>query len=92
MQVLWNEVARENGVEVAMLAPKESTFYFTYAKQQHDMTFAALVIRCVLLKARPEVAESVRIVGGVVNMALLEYMEAVLCTFPVSEADASGAL
>ncbi len=87
MRTLHDAAARENGVEVAYVAPAESTFYFVYGKQRFDLTFAVLVIRAMMLQARPAVADSVPIVGGVVNSALLEWMEALLDKFPMSVAD-----
>lgn len=89
MQQLHNEAARDNSVAVAYYPPENSTFYFTYAKQRHDLTFAVLVIRGMMLRARPAVADSV---GGAVNMALLDCMEELLGRFPMSAADAQHSL
>ena len=89
MQQLHSEAARENSVAVAYFTPASSTFYCTSANQRFDLTFAVLVIRGMMLSARPAVAASVPLP---VNRALLSWMEDLLGHFPMSETDVQPTL
>ncbi len=58
MQKLHEAVARDNSVSEAYIPSEQSNFYYLSRNQPVDLTFAVLVIRVILLRARPTVAQS----------------------------------
>ena len=81
MQKLHDAVARDNSVSTAYVPSDQSNFYYLQNKKPVDLTFAVLVIRAMLLRARPAVAESL---PSQVDIHLLEWMESLLDMFPMS--------
>jgi hypothetical protein len=86
MQTLHDEVAKNNSVPVAYHPNKKSSFYVWYARGEVDLTFTVFVIRAMMLKARPAVAESLPVR---MDMHLLDWMEELLGMFPMSGEDKS---
>ena len=86
MQKLHEVVERDNSVSEAYIPSEQSNFYYLSRNQPVDLTFAVLVIRVMLLRARPTVAQSL---PSQVDIHL-EWMESVLDMFPVSEAELQG--
>jgi hypothetical protein len=84
MQKLHREVARDNSVSEAYIPSEQSNFYYLSRNEPVDLTFAVLVIRAMLLRERPAVAQSL---SRQADIFLLEWMESLLDMFPVSEAE-----
>ena len=78
---LYDKVAHETSITTTYHPDNISTFYVSYRGKQVDLTFTVLVIRAMLLKARPVVAESLPVR---VDMHLLEWIEDLLGMFPMS--------
>ena len=87
MQKLHESVARDNSVSAAYVPSDQSNFYYLQMNQPVDLTFAVLVIRAMLLRARPTVAQSL---PSQVDIHLLDWMESLLDMFPMSEAELHG--
>ena len=87
MQKLHEAVARDNSVSAAYIPSDQSNFYYLQRNQPVDLTFALLVIRAMLLRARPTVTQSL---PSQVDIHLLDWMESVLDMFPMSEAELHG--
>ena len=90
-QASWDErVERfEDGQEEksAYNPSEQSNFYYLSRNEPVDLTFAVLVIRAMLLRARPTVVQSL---SRQADIRLLEWMESLLDMFPVSEAELQG--
>ena len=87
MQKLHEAVARDNSVSAAYVPSDKSNFYYLQWNQPVDLTFAVLVIRAMLLRARPAVAQSL---PSHVDIHLLEWMESLLDMFPMSGVELHG--
>ena len=83
MGILISHVAHENSISEYV---EDSTFsieYGKYRKTKVNLTFTVLVIRAMLLKARPVVAESLKDLSeSAVDKRLLDWMEELLSMFP----------
>lgn len=83
MGMLFDGVAHENSMSEYA---ENSTFSVEYGKNMKtkvNLTFTVLVIRAMLLKARPVVAESLKDLSeSAVDMRLLNWMEELLSMFP----------
>jgi hypothetical protein len=82
MGILFDGVAHENSMSEYA---ENSTFSFEYGKYMKmkvNLTFTVLVIRAMLLKARPAVAESLKDLSeSAVDKRLLDWMEQLLNMF-----------
>ena len=79
MQILISDVADENSISKYA---DNSNFSIEYRKTKVNLTFTVLVIRAMLLKARPVVAESLQDLSeSAVDMRLLDWMEELLSMF-----------
>jgi hypothetical protein len=83
MGILVGHVAGENSISTYV---EDSTFSFEYGKNMKtkvNLTFTVLVIRAMLLKARPAVTESLKDLSeSAVDKRLLDWMEELLSMFP----------
>ena len=87
MQRLHEAVARDNSVSEAYIPSEQSNFYYLSRNDPVDLTFAVLVIRAMLLRARPTVAQSL---SRQADIRLLEWMESLLDMFPMSGVELHG--
>ena len=87
MQKLHEAAARDNSVSTAYVPSDQSNFYYLQNNKPVDLTFAVLVIRAMLLRARPTVAQSL---PSQVDIHLQDWMESLLDMFPMSEAELHG--
>jgi hypothetical protein len=82
MGVLVGQLEEENYISKYV---EDSTFSFEYGKHIKttvNLTFTVLVIRVMLLKARPAVAESLKDLSeSAVDKRLLDWMEQLLSMF-----------
>jgi hypothetical protein len=82
MGILISHVTHENSISEYV---EDSTFSVEYRKYRNakiNLTFTVLVIRAMLLKARPAVAESLQDLSeSAVDMRLLDWMEELLSMF-----------
>ena len=90
-QASWDErVERfEGGQEEksAYIPSEQSNFYYLSRNEPVDLTFAVLVIRAMLLRARPTVVQSL---SRQADIRLLEWMESLLDMFPMSGVELHG--
>jgi hypothetical protein len=79
MQILISDVAHENSISEYA---DNSNFSVEYRKRKVNLTFTVLVIRAMLLKARPVVAESLQDLSeSAVDKRLLDWLEELLSMF-----------
>jgi hypothetical protein len=82
MQRLISAVAHENSISDYADSSNFFVEYGKYNKRKCNLTFTVLVIRAMLLKARPVVAESLQDLSeSAVDMRLLDWMEELLSMF-----------
>lgn len=82
MQRLISAVAHENSISKYADNTNFSVEYEKYNKRKCNLTFTVLVIRAMLLKARPVVAKSLQDLSeSAVDMRLLDWMEELLSMF-----------
>lgn len=89
MQKLHSAVARDNSVSTAYVPSEQSTFYYLRNKRTVDLTFVVFVLRAMLLRARPGVAQSL---PRQVDIDLLDWMESLLDMFPMSGVELHNAI
>jgi hypothetical protein len=78
MQILISDVAHENSISDYA---ENSNFSVEYRKTKVNLTFTVLVIRAMLLKARPVVAESLQDLSESAVDKVLDWMEELLSMF-----------
>jgi hypothetical protein len=82
MQILISDVAHENSISEYADNSNFSVEYGKYSKTKVNLTFTVLVIRVMLLKARPVVAESLEDLSeSAVDKRLLDWMEELCSIF-----------
>jgi hypothetical protein len=82
MGILVSQVVEKNSISKYVDDSTFSVEYGKYMKTKVNLTFTVLVIRVMLLKARPAVAESLKDLSeSVVDKRLLDWMEELLSMF-----------